>query len=192
MDVGAPHLLTEGALPVERKSRLTTDADSMGFAALARRYVALHLAERPHRVFRRRCGFLSPASPCPRVFCGVPYGRPEKTTLPWTTTFLPNSATRTDARARPYGLLCSSPARGFAAPTTLTTSRPAERRPSRVESRVFCVIAPTNPHGPILPARCLTGLRRSTWLRDTEVSPCVRWKRSRSCHLFPAKLSALV
>lgn len=74
---------------------------SHGFAALVRRYVAL----------RAREACLPRASPCLRVICGVPYGRPEKTTLLWTTTFRPNSATRTDARARPYGLQCSSPAR---------------------------------------------------------------------------------
>jgi hypothetical protein len=46
VDVGVPHLLAEGALSVERKSRLTTDADPKGFATLARRYAALHSNER--------------------------------------------------------------------------------------------------------------------------------------------------
>jgi len=44
-DVGAPHLPAEGALPVFRKSRLTTDVDPMGFATLVRRDAALHSNE---------------------------------------------------------------------------------------------------------------------------------------------------
>jgi len=46
VDVGVPHLLAEGALSVEQKSRLTTDAGPEGFATLARRYAALHSNER--------------------------------------------------------------------------------------------------------------------------------------------------
>lgn len=114
---------TEGALPVFRKSRLTTDVDPMGFATLVRRDVAL--------CARDAC--LPRASPCLRVFCGVPYGRPENTTLLWTTTFLPNSATRTDARARPYGLQCSSPARDSLSPTAfmITTCAAPRGEPCR-------------------------------------------------------------
>lgn len=37
-----------------------------------------------------------------------------------------------------------------------------------MESRAFCVTTSMNPHELTLPARCFTGVRRSTWLRDTE------------------------
>lgn len=97
--------------------------------------------------------FLPRASPCPRPFCGVPYGRPEKTTLLWTTTFLPNSATRSDARARPIRATAPLP--------------PGARRPACVHGHrlhdamwravLLFVTASMNPHGPTLPARCFTG-----------------------------------
>jgi hypothetical protein len=69
------------------------------------------LEQAPHRHLAMTMKILFRASPCPRAFCGVPYGRPEKAKLLWTTTFRPNSATRIDARARPYTGYCSSPAR---------------------------------------------------------------------------------
>lgn len=46
VDVGVPHLLAEGALLVEQKSRLTTDVDPMGFATLVRRDAALRAKKR--------------------------------------------------------------------------------------------------------------------------------------------------
>jgi len=95
------------------------------------------------------------ASPCLRVFCGVPYGRPEKTTLLWATTFLPNSATRTDTRARPYGLLCSSPARD-SLPRLRSWSLAFTRR--HAESRVVlrdCLDEPSRAH---LPCAMLDGV----------------------------------
>ena len=92
------------------------------------------------------------ASPCLRVFCGVPYGRPEKTTLLWATTFLPNSATRTDTRARPYGLLCSSPARdSLSRLRSWSTNRHVE---SRVDLR-GCLDEPSRAH---LPCAMLDGV----------------------------------
>ena len=100
--------------------------------------------------------FLFRASPCPRAICGVPYGRPEKAALLWTTTFRPNSATRYDARARPYGLLLLSRA-GFATPC-----RSRHRlRDVAWRAMPICVTVSMNPHKSIIPARCLTGLRRS-------------------------------
>lgn len=103
------------------------------------------------------------ASPCLRVFCGVPYGRPEKTALLWTTTFLPNSATRTDTRARPYGLLCSSPARD-ALSRLRSWSLPLARE-AMWRAVSICVTASMSPHEPIFPARCFMGLRWSAMAR---------------------------
>lgn len=120
-------------------------------------------------------------SPCLRVFCGVPYGRPEKTTLLRATTFRPNSATRTDTRARPDGLLAPLPL-GTRGPDIVHGRPSAPKREWNAMWRAvsICATASMNPHELILPARCLTGLRWSSLARR-------RKRLSRSRNLSPAK-----
>lgn len=93
-DVGAPHLLTEGALSNQRKSRLTTDVDPMGFATLVRRDAALRANEPTHPRLATTHGMFHRASPCLRVFCTVPYGRWRKQRFFGPRRSQPNSATR--------------------------------------------------------------------------------------------------
>lgn len=172
-DVGAPHLLAdERGEPFRLCERAVYQRTSIPWALppwsdetppFTRRSATSRLA-----TYER---FLLRASPCPRAFCGLPHGRPEKTTLLWTTTFRPNSATRFDARARP--IRATAPLHlGLATPQLamchLAIAITGEPCPSASSPR-------RGPRGLVLPARCFTGVRRSHhW------NGCMRTRGSRS------------
>lgn len=125
--------------------------------------------------------FLLRASPCPRAFCGLPHGQPEKTTLLWTTTFRPNSATRFDARARP--IRATAPLHlGLAAPRLATCDLAiaiaGEPCPSAQSPR-------RDPHGLVLPARCFTGVRRSH--HRSELAACAPGDHGAVLYLPPTR-----
>jgi hypothetical protein len=122
------------------------------------------------------------ASPCPRALCSVPYGRLEKAALLWTTAFRPNSATRLDAWARPYGLLLLS-SLGFTTPGLLRTS--FER--SRTESRADLRYRPNEPSRVHSPCAMLDGTVQEPCGLGEEDLPQHR-RRSRSRKLPPTKL----
>jgi len=163
MDVGAPHLLSEGARP------------QSGGAVSQRTSIPRVLPpwsdETPP--FARTSGpagtcahdgILVRASPCPPAFCRVPYGPLERAALLWATTFQIEFCNTIDARARPYGLLFLS--RVGLPPRLVHEPSHRSRDARRVENRAFYVTASTDPHESIFPTRCFTGARASRWGSD--------------------------